>query len=361
MSLVHSALHDRHVALGAKLAPFAGWEMPLEYAGTVAEHHAVRNAVGVFDVSHLGTVVLEGPDSQAVIAATFTNDPSVLDDGRSQYTLCANAAGGITDDCIVYRLAADHWLVIPNAANVAAVVAQLRSAADGRSAALDDGSMDHAVIAIQGPRSFEVAMQATGVDASTMPFQAVTAIRSGQVAGYLCRTGYTGERGVEVVVPNDGAGQIWDAAVAARAQPCGLGARDTLRLEMGYPLHGNDLDATTSPWEARLGWAVKLDRDDFVGRAALVAAKAVGPSRRLLGVRGEGRRPLRPGMPVLRDGVVVGLLCSGGFSPTLETGIGLGYLADPVAPGDVVTVDIRGRDVPAEVVRPPFVAANPHG
>ncbi len=358
MDLHPSPLLDRHEALGAKLAPFAGWSMPLQYAGVLEEHEAVRTGVGVFDVSHLGTVFLDGPEAQAVIAATFTNDPSVLEDGRSQYTLCVTAEGGVLDDCIVYRLTQERWVVIPNGANTAAVIAALRINTNGRNVRMDDRSRDFAILAVQGPEAFGIAQDVTGVDASVLPFQAIATFGED---GLLCRTGYTGEVGVELVVPNGQAGALWDALLARGVTPCGLGARDTLRLEMGYPLHGNDIDLTTSPYEARLGWAVKLDREDFNGRDALVAAKEAGPSRRLWGLLGEGRRPLRHGMTVHVGDKQVGEVTSGGFAPSRGLGIGLAYLADPLKPGDAVEVDVRGKRLAVEVVRPPFMETSPHG
>ncbi len=364
MDLHPSPLHDRHAALGARSAPFAGWEMPLQYEGVLAEHEAVRTGVGVFDVSHLGTVLLDGPDAQAVVAATFTNDPSVLTDGRSQYTLCATEQGGIVDDCIVYRLAEERWVVIPNASNTVAVVGDLHAAAGDRDVRIADRSREYAILAVQGPEALDLAKAVTGVDAEAMPFQAIATFAlpgDDEGEGWLCRTGYTGEVGVELVVPNAAAGPIWDAVVGGGAVPCGLGARDTLRLEMGYPLHGNDIDTTTSPYEARLGWAVKLDRDEFRGRHALVAAKAAGPKRRLFGLLGEGRRPLRAGLEVLRGDEKVGTVTSGGFAPSRGVGIGLAYLDDPIGPGEHLEVDVRGKRQPVEVVKPPFLQKSPHG
>jgi aminomethyltransferase len=357
-----TALTAAHEAAGAKLADFAGWSMPIQFAGTLAEHQAVRDDVGVFDVSHLGTVFVDGSGAEVAIAATFTNDPSRVGVGSSQYTLCCDERGGIVDDLIVYRLADDRWMTVPNAANTAAVVDALRRAADG-SVTVRDESADWAVLAVQGPRSLE------GVDLVLGPRGAPAA---GDVAHLgvvevdvdggpllLCRTGYTGEVGVELVLPNALAPTIWEEVVAAGAAPCGLGARDTLRLEMGYPLHGNDLSTDVSPYEARLGWAVKLERDDFVGRDALDAAKRAGPARRLFGIRVDGRRPPRPGM-TLRDGALpVGAVTSGSFSPTLGCGIGLAMLDDPVGPGDELTLDVRGVDVAVAVVRPPFVDRDP--
>ncbi len=355
-NLLDTPLRDRHEALGAKFAPFGGWSMPLEYVGTGAEHDAVRTGTGIFDVSHLGTVLVTGPAAGAVVAGAFSNDAASLADGGSQYTLCLTPDGGILDDLIVYRLTAERWLVVPNASNTAAVVAVLQDvAATTGVAEVVDVSRDVAIIAIQGPTSDDVVAAAVGTAADDIERLAVATVDIDGEVAWVARTGYTGERGVEVMCPASVAPGVWDRAVEAGAVPCGLGARDTLRLEMGYPLHGNDLGPDTSPVEARLRWAVSLDHD-FPGRDAVAAAAEAGPSRRLLGVRGDGRRPLRAGMDVLVGDTVVGRLTSGSVSPTLGVGIGMGYLDAAVAPGDVVAVDVRGRPVPATVVRPPFVA-----
>jgi aminomethyltransferase len=366
--LRRTALTARHEAAGAKLAGFAGWAMPIAFGGTVAEHEAVRSSVGVFDVSHLGTVWLDGTDARAAIAATFTNDPSRIELGGSQYTLCCDERGGIVDDLIVYRVAEERWLAVPNAANTSAVVAALRDAASQRTdLTIRDESADWAVLAVQGPASLELVDRvladvgdlADVPSAAEVPYLGAVEIEGRDGPLLLCRTGYTGEVGVELVVPNALAGSLWDGATAAGAVPCGLGARDTLRLEMGYPLHGSDLSTEVSPYEARLGWAVKLDRDDFRGRDALVKAKQAGPARRLLGLRVDGRRPPRAGMQ-LRDGAMpVGTVTSGSYSPTLGCGIALALLDEPVGPGDRVTLDVRGTDVEVEVVKPPFVDRDP--
>lgn len=364
--LARTPLTDRHEAAGARMAPFAGWSMPLQYAGTVAEHEAVRSSVGVFDVSHLGTVWIEGPGAVDAVAAAFTNDPTGLGDGESQYTLCCDEDGGIVDDLIVYRLGAQRWLAVPNAANTDAVVAALRSAA-GAEVAVRDESRGWAILAVQGPQALATVDRARervgggGPAATDVAYLGIVPIVVDRQEGYLTRTGYTGEPGCELVVPGEVAVALWDGLLAEGAAPCGLGARDTLRLEMGYPLHGNDLSTDTTPYEARLGWAVKLDRADFRGRTALEDAKRTGPSRRLWGLRGDGRRPPRQGMTVSRDSITVGLVTSGSFSPTLGVGIGLAYLDADVTPGAQVTVDVRGSDLPFEVVRPPFVDRDPRG
>ena len=356
-----------HRAAGAKLAAFAGWSMPISFSGTLAEHRAVREDVGVFDVSHLGTVWIEGPDAAEVVGRALTNDPARLTDGSSQYTLCCDEEGGIVDDLIVYRLSEQRFVAVPNAANTADVVAALTTAARGRTARITDASTDLAVLAVQGPRALAVtdqllaALGATGAPAtSTEPLGVVTVeVRGGALL--LCRTGYTGERGVELLVPNELATTVWEGLGEAGALACGLGARDTLRLEMGYPLHGNELSTSRTPFEARLGWAVRLDRGAFRGREALVAAKEAGPTQRLWGLVAEGRRPARAGLAVRRPGSdeVVGTTTSGSLSPTLGVPIALAYLDADLGPGTQVELDVRGHPTDAEVVRPPFVARDP--
>ncbi len=359
--LIHTALHARHLELGARLAPFGGWEMPIDYGSTVAEHEAVRTSVGVFDVGHLGTVFVTGPQAADVIASSFTNDSTTLAESESQYTLCVDESGGILDDLIVYHLRGGTWMVVPNASNTATVVARLQAQAEGRDAEVTDRSRDHAILAVQGPKSLGLVSDVTGIAAGAVPYLNVWELTSAGRPGYICRTGYTGEVGCEIVVPNGVAVDLFDRLVNGGAAPVGLAARDTLRLEMGYPLHGNDIGSDTNPFEARLGWAVKLEAGEFVGRDALVDLKAAGPSRRLFGVRVKGRGIPRAGMAVTKDGVEVGSIRSGTFSPTLKEGIGLAYLADPIGPGDEVTVDIRGKDATFEVLRPPFVDRDPKG
>lgn len=361
--LQSTALTSRHQAAGARMGPFAGWRMPVEFEGTLAEHAAVREDVGVFDVSHLGTVLLDGDGATAVVGAAFTCDAPAVEVGASQYTMCCDTAGGVVDDLIVYRLGDQRWMAMPNAANTGEVLARLRAVATEVEppVVITDRSTDDAVVAVQGPRALAVASQVLGTDVASIPYLAARVLDVGPVAGALvARTGYTGEPGCEVVLANELAGAVWDRLLEAGATPCGLGARDTLRLEMGYPLHGHELTREVTPYEARMGWAVNLDHD-FVGRDALVAARAAGPQRRLWGLRGQGRRPLREGLTVRHDGVDVGVVTSGSFSPTLQVGIGLAYLVEPLGPGDEVVVDVRGREVTAEVVRPPFVQRDPRG
>jgi aminomethyltransferase len=345
--LLTGPLHDRHTALGATLGAFGGWSMPISYPdGTVAEHTAVRADVGVFDVSHLGKLAISGPGAAAFVNRCFTADLDKIGPGRAQYTLCCNERGGVLDDVIVYVDGPDDVLAVPNAANAATVAELLRAAAPS-GITVTDRHRDLAVLAVQGPRSGELVP----VDLDYMAFVDRDGTR-------VCRTGYTGEHGYELLVPWHAAGEVWDRLVAAGARPCGLGARDTLRTEMGYPLHGQDLTAEITPVQAGSGWAVGWGKPEFWGRDALVAEKAAGPARRLRGLRATGRGVPRPGMAVVRDGARVGVTTSGTFSPTLKTGIALALLDADVAADAEVTVDVRGRALPCVVTKPPFVVSH---
>ncbi|HEY8339711.1 MAG TPA: glycine cleavage system aminomethyltransferase GcvT [Egibacteraceae bacterium] len=370
-TLRRSPLDDRHRALGATMTAFAGWEMPLHYGSVVAEHTAVREGCGVFDLSHLGTLRVTGDGAEAAVARAFTADARSLPVGRAVYALCLDDDGGIVDDLLVYRL---PWgfFVVPNAANAATVQAVLREVA-GDGCEVADVKADMACIAIQGPRAAELAT-AAGVDVSDMAYldcrvltgtEAEPAAGGGAAdapvptSGVLARSGYTGELGFEAFVPAEQAPTLWDRLTAAGATPAGLGARDTLRLEMGYPLHGQDISPATSPVEARLGWAVK--GDGFRGEAAYRAAKEAGPRRRLWGLRATGRGIPRAGCRVRLDGRDVGETTSGTFSPTLRVGIALAYLDASVGAETEVEIDVRGKPVPAVVTRPPFVDRGPKG
>ena len=357
--LLQSPLHDRHAALGAKFAEFGGWSMPLEYAaGVVKEHTAVREAVGVFDVSHLGKATVEGPGAAEFVNRSLTNDLRRIGPGQAQYTLCCDdASGGVVDDLIAYLYGDDRVLLVPNAANTAEVVRRLRAEApDG--VAVTDRHRDYAVLAVQGTRSDEV-LSALGLPVghdymsfAEAPFEGETVV--------VCRTGYTGERGYELVAPNDVAVPLWDAILAAGEPfgilPCGLGARDTLRTEMGYPLHGQDISLDVTPNEARLGWAVGWTKDAFWGRDVLTAERAEGPKRVLRGLVATGRGIPRPHMTVsLTPDVLLGEVTSGTFSPTLRKGIGLALVPSFVAPDAEVGVDVRGRREIFQLTKPPFL------
>jgi aminomethyltransferase len=359
--LKRSPLDAVHRALGAKMGAFAGWDMPIEYQGTLAEHRAVREAVGVFDLSHLGKVEVTGGGAPDALQHALSNDLDRLaETGAAQYTLCLTDDGTITDDLIVYR-EADGFLLVPNAANWPKVADAVRDSADAATQVTPRPEV--AVIAVQGPRAPEVVAGLFPEAAELAYMHMAVTVYGGQPAR-VCRTGYTGERGFELLVPGEVAGKLWEELFDRGAPfgivPVGLGARDTLRLEMGYALHGNDISTDTDPFEARLGWAVALDKGDFRGRDALRDRKQAGPGRLLVGLAATDRLIPRHGMAVLDGDRRVGEVTSGTFSPTLRHGIALAYLAPEVAAKDTeLQVDVRGRRGGARVTRPPFVDASP--
>ncbi|WP_432559109.1 glycine cleavage system aminomethyltransferase GcvT [Granulicoccus sp. GXG6511] len=355
--LKKSPLHARHEAAGAKFAEFGGWSMPLQYAGIVAEHKAVRASVGVFDVSHLGKATVRGEGAVDFLNTCLTNDMGRIGDGQAQYTLLCNESGGVVDDLIVYQFAANDLFLIPNASNNATVVETLRSRApEGIEVAnIHD---DYAVLAVQGPKSDET-LTAMGlpVGHDYMSFD-VAELDGVQLT--VCRTGYTGERGYELVAPTADALKVWDAVMAAGAEfdivPAGLGARDTLRTEMGYPLHGQDLSPEISPVKARAGWAVGWKKPEFIGHEALRAEREAGAARKLWGLKAVGRGIPRPHMVVVDgDGNEIGEVTSGTFSPSLQTGIGLALVDSAFEPGIKVGVKVRNRVEEFDLVKPPFL------
>lgn len=361
-NLKHTPLFDWHSAAGAKTADFGGWDMPIEYSGTVAEHGAVREAVGLFDVSHMGKVAVFGPGALEFVNALLANDLNRIGDGQAQYSMLLNDAGGVIDDLIVYRWSEDGIFIIPNASNAASVVAALREAAPA-GIVIDDQHLTHGIIAVQGPRSAELL---AGLGLPTdHDYMSMQMSRWQEQPVVVCRTGYTGEHGYEIVAPNEVLVDIWESLVAAAqplgGMPVGLGARDTLRTEMGYPLHGQDISPSITPVEAMLGWAIGWDKPTFAGRNAVVSQREVGPSRRLRGLLAIDRGIPRPHMAVHRDGLdgdIVGEVTSGTFSPTLKQGIALALLDSSIGIDDEVVVDVRGRATRFRVVKPPFVQAS---
>lgn len=345
-----SPLHEVHEALGARFTDFGGWEMPLQYEGTLAEHRAVRQGCGVFDVSHLGRFELSGVGGRDLLARLLCNDPARIEPGRCQYTMMLTPDGGVVDDIIVWWLEDERFIVLPNGANHDTVVETFAEEADSDTSVIDLRG-ESALIAIQGPDAPAVIESVLG----TIPgrFRVVEGLGpAGSVVA--AGTGYTGERGAEIMVTGDAGSEVFEALLAAGAVPCGLGARDTLRLEMGFALWGQDLDRNTTPLEAGLGWAVGWDHD-FVGREALVAQRDGGVPKRLIGFRFEGRTIPRHGYPI-RSGASHGTVASGNFSPTLGCGIGMGYLAPPPAPDTTsLEVEIRGEWHAASIVDPPFI------
>ena len=355
-ALKRTPFHDIHAALGAKLVPFAGYEMPVQYpAGITAEHKAVRVACGVFDVSHMGELLVRGPQASAFVNHVTTNDVSKLAVGQAHYSMLCNTRGTIEDDCLVYRLA-DHYMVVVNASNKDKDLAHLRAQLAGFDATIEDVSEALALLAVQGPQAEAVLATLTTQDLAAIPYYWFVEGEVAGVRGIISRTGYTGEDGFELYLPAEGAPAVWDALMATgQVTPCGLGARDTLRLEMGMALYGNDIDDTTTPYEANLGWIVKLAKGNFVGREALQRQKEQGIPRRLVGFTVDERAIPRHGHAVFHDGAPSGEVRSGTMSPSLGIPIGTCYLPTPAAAeGTAFEVEIRGKRVPARVVKPPF-------
>jgi len=335
--------------------PFAGWEMPLQYAGILAEHEAVRTGVGVFDVSHLGRCRITGPGAGRYLRAVTTYNVEQMSPGTAHYSLYCNASGGIDDDVFVYRMASERWLVVHNAANA---LSDFQRVAAVAGAAATDVTAATVMLAVQGPLATGVLATVLGFDVGAMPQHACREIERDGRAVLVARTGYTGEDGAECILDSEEAWRLWDAVIAAGARPVGLGARDTLRLEAALPLHGHDIDASTNPYEAGLGWAVSLgDGVPFEGRDALLRLKAGPPARRLTHLATFERAVPRAGYTVIDpgSGTAVGTLTSGAFGPTVRRGIGMAYLPSGLsALGVRLEVQIRERAIPVEVVPRPF-------
>lgn len=350
-TLRHSPLEVVHVSLQAKLVPFGGWLMPLNYPlGTLSEHRACRTSAVVFDVSHLGTVRVEGADAFDRLQAQLTNDLNKVAPGRAQYThLLDPDDASVLDDIIVWWLADQTFDVMPNASNTARVLDAIGG---------EDVTGRRAILAIQGPESRAVVAKVSADAAGVGRFR-VSAFEFEGTSCTVAGTGYTGEDGVEISVPSEHAADLWKAITTAGAAPAGLGARDTLRLEAGLPLHGHELGPGITPLQAGLGWVVGWDKGDFRGRAPLEAERAAGPRRHLVGLVAEGRQPPRQDAGVLRQGHRVGIVTSGNFSPVLGSGIALAFIdsSSDIGPGDEVDIDLRGRLVPARVAALPFVVA----
>jgi aminomethyltransferase len=365
-SLRRTPLYDEHVRLHGRIVPFAGWEMPVQYTGIVDEHHAVRTAAGLFDVCHMGELFLRGEHALAVVNYNVTNDVARLAVGQALYTCCCNEAGTILDDLIVYRTGDEELLIVCNASNREKIAGVFRRAAE-HHCDFEDVSDETALLALQGPKAFDVLARATSAaESAALSALASFHLRSAVVGGVKCRvarTGYTGEDGVEIFCAWSDAAALFRALMGAGKdvgiKPVGLGARDTLRLEARLSLYGNDIDETTNPLEAGLGWVVKMDKGDFVGRAALEAIKQKPLARKLVGFEVTGRGIARHGYP-LRDleGNEVGICTSGSPGPTVGKNIGLGYLpAAMTSVGTKFMVDCRGKNVEAVVVPVPFYKA----
>jgi aminomethyltransferase len=342
-TLRRTPLHDRHVALGARMVPFAGWEMPVQYSGVIQEHRAVREDAGAFDVSHMGQLEVEGPRATELLQSSLSNDLGRLEPGQAQYTLLTNESGGILDDLIAYRLDPYRYLLIVNASNRAVAYEWLKER-ELRGSDVRDVSDEYGLVAVQGPH----ALERLGLDhAPAFTFA------EGEVAGAPCmvnRTGYTGEQGVELMVTADDAAGLWDRVLERGVTPCGLGARDSLRLEVCYPLHGNDIGPDTDAISAGLSWVCALDKE-FTGAGELRRIKDEGPARRLVAFVMQERAVPRQGMPIVEGGEVT----SGTHSPMLDVGIGMGYVPAGLArPGTELTIDVRGRRRRARTVEKPI-------
>jgi glycine cleavage system T protein (aminomethyltransferase) len=352
-----AAAHER---AGAKMVPFAGYWMPVQYASIHDEHHAVRRAAGLFDISHMGEFFFEGPRALEALQGLTVNDVAALAVDQAQYSALVAEDGGVIDDCVVYRLAGERYLMVVNASNIAKDWAHVTAHLPDGGVEVEDRSDAISLLAVQGPRAIEVVAPLADVPVADIPYYAK---RDGRIAGFetiVSRTGYTGEDGFELYFDRNHSEAVWDALLDAGRdvglRPCGLGARDTLRLEMKYALYGNDIDEGTNPYEAGLGWIVKLDKPgDFIGRAALERIAAEGPERRLVGFRLAERGIPRPGYPVALEGKVVGEVRSGAMSPSLGFGIGTAYLPrGHTKAGTSIGIVIRERELDAEVVKTPF-------
>jgi aminomethyltransferase len=358
-ALKRTPLYDEHVALDGKIVPFAGFEMPVQYAtGITAEHKAVRETAGLFDVSHMGEFIVKGPQALDLVQHISVNDASQLTVGQAQYSAMCLDTGCIIDDLLVYRFE-DHYMLVVNASNLQKDLAWIQKHAEAFDVEVEDHSDRMALLALQGPAAREILRPLCDIDIDDVAYYRFAEGTVAGVPAIIAGTGYTGEDGFELYVGTDGAVTLWraimDAGADAGLLPVGLGARDSLRLEMGYALYGNDLDEEHTPLESALGWITKLDKGDFVGRGALALQKEQGVARRLVGMKLTGKGFPRPGYTILADGEDVGVLTSGTVSPSLGIGVGMGFVETSHAGAETaLQVDIRGRAIDAVVQRPPF-------
>jgi len=346
--LKRTPLYAKHVKLGAKMVPFAGWEMPVSYKSIIEEHNAVRNTAGIFDIGHMGLIKVEGEDALALIQKAATNDASKLVLNQCQYSILCNESGGVVDDILVYKLPM-LYLIVCNASNTAKVLAWLKKQARSFKHVGLGPYENYSMLSIQGPEAERIVTKTLNVDVSALKHNHALWWRD----IIISRTGYTGEAGLELIVAKQESEKIWTAFIKEGIQPCGLGARDTLRLEAGLPLYGHEYDEQTSPLEAGYGWAVKFEKGEFIGKSALLAQKQSGPSRKLVGLAPEGRAIPRAGDAIfdIRTSDIVGKVTSGTFSPTLKRPIAMAYLASQAAtPDSDVQIEIRGKRAPAKVV-----------
>jgi aminomethyltransferase len=356
-ALKRTPLHAAHVKAGARMVPFGGWEMPVQYTGIIEEHRATRAAVGIFDVSHMGEFEVEGPQALAAIQSLTTNDASALSVGQVQYAVLCYPDGGIVDDLTVYRLGPDRYMITVNASNIDKDWAWVTE--HGRGARWKNVSEETALIAVQGPRAEGLVGRLADVDVTSVGYYRFARGRVAGAPALISRTGYTGEDGFELYVGGADAERLWTALLSEGSRdgvvPVGLGARDTLRLEMKYALYGNDIDETTNPLEAGLGWVVKLDKGEFIGRPALARVRSEGPPRKLVGLEMTERAVARHGYPVVKDGAAIGVVTSGSYGPSVDAYIAMAYVATPYASiGTELGVEIRGQIKAARVARTPF-------
>jgi aminomethyltransferase len=352
MANLRTPLFDWHVAHGGRMVPFAGWDMPVQYSGVLAEHKTVRTAAGLFDISHMGRLSFPGRDVPAFLENVFTNSVATMKLDQVRYGLICNEAGGILDDVLVYRWPYGYSMVV-NASNRTKIIAWLETQRKDFDAQVADLTEMTAMIAVQGPKAIELSAGLFDVDIGSLKYYFAAPTLYCRHPCVVSRTGYTGEDGFEVIVPNELAVTLWEELVGRGALPCGLGARDTLRLEAAMPLYGHELSESTDPIQAGLGWAVKLDKGPFLGRDAIQAADPSRPVR--VGLALDGKRAAREGSSILVDGKQVGTVTSGSFAPTLDRPIAMGYVPPAYnKPGQEVTIDIRGTATPAQVVALPF-------
>ncbi len=351
---LRTPLYDWHRAHGGRMVDFAGWDMPVQYTSITDEHAAVRRAAGLFDISHMGRLSFAGADALALIQLVYTNDAATMRDGQVRYGLVCNEQGGIRDDVLVYRWPYG-WAMVVNASNREKIVAWLEQHRGGRDVQVQDQTMGTAMIAIQGPRAVELCRGLTEADPAALRYYHATPTRYRGKPCVVSRTGYTGEDGVELMVGAGQAGELWEELVGRGARPCGLGARDTLRLEAAMPLYGHELTEETDPYQAGLAWAVKPEKGAFIGRDAMLRRRDDPNLPRRVGLELEGKRIAREGAAVLRDGREVGRVTSGTFAPTLGRVIAMAYVSpEATAAGTALGVDVRGQAVPARVVPLPF-------
>ena len=352
-------LHAEHARLGASFTDFGGWDMPVRYSSDLAEHEAVRTNEGVFDISHMAEIFIQGEGSAAFLDYSLVGQASLIENGKAKYSLICKADGGIIDDLIVYRLADESFLVIANAGNRDAVVTALKSRAETLGfSGVKDKSDDFALLAIQGPNATKILQGVTDTDLTTLPYYSIGTGTVSGVEAYLCRTGYTGEDGFEILFSSSDAVKVFNSLLEAGSVPCGLASRDTLRLEAGMPLYGHELNLDVNPYEAGFAKVVRLDRDNFVGKDALQELSNKVPSRKLVGLVGEGKRAARADYPLYADAdssVQIGIITSGALSPTLGYPVAMGYVATDYSDlGNTLSVDIRGTRLPMTIVKLPF-------